>query len=631
MSNMSESIDKKILSDITIYAKYARYIPEEKRRETWDEVVDRNMNMHIAKFPFLKDEITEVYNRSVRPKKLLPSARSLQFAGRAIEVNNTRQFNCCFCPIDHPDAFSELAFLLLGGTGVGFSVQKHHVAKLPVVLGVEKPTGTHHKRRYLVADSIEGWADAFKVLVESYFYGKREIDFDFRSVRNKGTRLVTAGGKAPGPEPLRKALVQLIAIFETALQERGVGTQLTSLEVHDIICSIADAVRSGGIRRSALISLFDRDDEDMLTCKQGEWWVHHGQRALANNSAVMPYADVSEKDFLRIWKAIENSGSGEPGISWTNDKELGWNPCHEISLRPFQMCNLTEINGAVIKTQEEFNQVARDGAFLGTLQASYTNFHYLRSIWRDTSEEDALIGVGITGVATAELLALDESEAARESVAENIRLSALIGINPAKRVNTIKPAGSTSLVCGSSSGIHAWHNDYYIRRITLGKDESLAKHLMMLHPEIVEQSEYDTKEIKVVVPQKSPEGAMLRTEDVLDTLERVKRFNLNWVRTGHISGDNTNNVSTTISVKDGEWERVGKWMWDNRNSYHGIAVLPYNGGTYKQAPFEDITKERYEELVKSLTSIDLSVIIEEDDETDMTGEVACGGMGCVIT
>jgi len=498
-------------------------------------------------------------------------------------------------------------------------------------MGVEHPTGKQSKRRYLVADSIEGWADAFKVLIESYFYGKREIDFDFRSVRNKGTRLVTAGGKAPGPEPLRKALVQLIAIFETALQERGTGTKLKSLEVHDMICSIADAVRSGGIRRSALISVFDRDDEDMLTCKQGEWWVHHGQRALANNSAVMPYADVSEKDFLRIWKAIENSGSGEPGISWTNDKDWSYNPCGEASLRPNTFCNLVEINGASITSQEDLNAVTKAAMFVNTLQASYTNFHYLRPVWRENTEEDALVGVGITGIATPALLACDERIAAKIALDENERVASLIGINKAKRTLVVKPAGTTSLLFGSSSGIHAWHNDYYIRRITLGKDESLAKYLMMLHPEIVEQSEYDTKEIKVVVPQKSPEGAMLRTEDVLDTLERVKRFNLNWCRAGHREGANSHNVSTTISVKDGEWERVGKWMWDNRNSYHGIAVLPYNGGTYKQAPFEDITKERYEELVKSLTSIDLSVIIEADDETDMTGEVACGGMGCVIT
>lgn len=623
-------IDKRILSDITVYAKYARYLPDQNRRETWDEIVDRNMIMHIEKFPQLESEIRDVYNRSVRTRRLLPSARSLQFAGRAIETNNTRIFNCAYMPIDHPDAFSEASFLLLGGTGLGFSVQQHHIDKLPPVVGVQHPGPNQHKKRYLVGDSIEGWSDAFKVLVESYFYGKREVDFDFRDIRQKGTRLVTAGGKAPGPEPLRKALTQIVTVFENALQTRGSGTKLTSIEVHDMVCIIADAVRSGGIRRSALLSLFDRDDTAMLTCKSGEWWIHHPHRALSNNSAVMPYQEVSYDEFIKVWKYVELSGAGEPGISWTNNKDTGFNPCHEISLKPFQFCNLTEINGAVITTQEEFNQVARDGAFLGTLQAGYTNFHYLRAIWRETTEQDALIGVGITGIATPALLALDEREAALEAVKENERVATLIGINKASRVTTVKPAGTTSLVFGSSSGIHAWHNDFYTRRITLGKDEAIAQYLSVMYPSIVEESVYDPKEIKVCVPQKAPEGAMIRTEDVIDTLERVKRFNLNWVRPGHREGDNFNNVSTTISVKDDEWERVGQWMWKNRHSYLGIAVLPYNGGTYRQAPFTDISEEEYKESVSKLMTVDLQYIVESEDETDMIGEIACAGGACVI-
>lgn len=285
----------------------------------------------------------------------------------------------------------------------------------------------------------------------------------------------------------------------------------------------------------------------------------------------------------------------------------------------------------MIKTQEEFNAVARAGAFIGTLQASYTDFHYLRPIWRETTENDALAGVGITGVATPSLLALDEAEAAQEAVSENERVARLIGVNKAHRVSTIKPAGTTSIVLGSSSGIHAWHNDYYLRRITLGKDESIAKYLMMMHPELVEESEYDPREVKVVVPQKAPDGAMLRTEDVIGTLERVKRFNQNWVRPGHREGANFNNVSTTISVKEGEWQKVGEWMWENRYTYHGIAVLPYMGGTYKQAPFEDITREEYGERMKHLVEVDLTYVVEEDDTTDLMGEVACGGGSCEVT
>jgi ribonucleoside-diphosphate reductase alpha chain len=299
-------------------------------------------------------------------------------------------------------------------------------------------------------------------------------------------------------------------------------------------------------------------------------------------------------------------------------------------LKPFQFCNLVEINGSIIKTQEEFDQVAKDGSFIGTLQASYTDFHYLRHIWQETTEEDALVGVGITGVATASLLELNETQSALVAVTENERVANLIGINKASRVTTIKPAGTTSLLFSSSSGIHAWHNDYYIRRITLGKNEAVAQYLMLFHPELVEESVYDPREIKVCVPQKAPEGAMLRSEDVLTTLERVKRFNLNWVRPGHRTGDNFNNVSTTISVKEGEWATVGQWMWDNRFDYHGIAVLNYNGGSYRQAPFEDITKERYEELVANLHDVDLQYIMEEQDDTDLTGEIACGGGGCDV-
>lgn len=320
-----------ILSDIIVHSKYARYLDSEKRRETWDELVDRNILMHVSKYPHIEEEIKDVYNNFVRPKKLLPSARSLQFAGRAIEVNNARLFNCAYTVLDNLDVFSEAAFLLLGGTGLGYSVQSKHVSKLPPLLGVERPTGNKRKRKFLIGDNIEGWSDAFKVLIESYFYGKREIDFDFRDIRHKGTRLVTAGGKAPGPEPLRKALTQIIAILETALQERGSGTKLKPIEAHDIICVIADSVRSGGIRRSACISLFDNDDIDMLTCKSGEWWVHHPHRALANNSAIMPYSDITETDFNKVWKHVELSGAGEPGISWTNNPEWGFNPLSEAA------------------------------------------------------------------------------------------------------------------------------------------------------------------------------------------------------------------------------------------------------------------------------------------------------------
>jgi ribonucleoside-triphosphate reductase len=305
-----------ILSDITIFMKYAKYVPEIQRRESWVDVVDRNKDMHIQKFPFLKDEIEEAY-QFVYDKKILPSMRSLQFAGKPIELNNARLYNCCFMHMDHYASFSELMFLLLSGTGVGYSVQRHHIEKLPEI---KIPTKT---KRYLVGDSIEGWSDAIKMLMKAYFTGKALPVFDFRDIRPKGAALITSGGKAPGPEPLKDCLHNVQKI----LDRKKTGEKLTSLEVHDICCYIADAVLAGGIRRSAMIALFDLDDEDMLTCKFGNWWELHPHRARANNSAVIVRHMIEEDVFKDLWKKIEMSGSGEPGFFFTNDKDWGLNPC----------------------------------------------------------------------------------------------------------------------------------------------------------------------------------------------------------------------------------------------------------------------------------------------------------------
>jgi ribonucleoside-triphosphate reductase len=310
------NLESKILSDITVFNKYAKFIPEKNRRETWDELVDRNAEMHIKKFPLLQNEIEEAYE-FVRRKEVLPSMRSMQFAGMPIELNNARLFNCSFLPIDHPDAFSEVMFLLLSGTGVGYSVQRHHVEQLPEI---QKPVKT---RRYLVADSIEGWAEAVKVLISAYMKGKALPVFDFRDVRPKGANLITSGGKAPGPEPLKDALHNIQKI----LDRKQNGERLGTLEAHDILCYIAEAVLSGGIRRSAMIALFNIDDEDMLTCKFGNWYETDLQRALANNSAVVVRHMIEKEIFLNLWKKIEASGSGEPGFFFTNDKNWGLNPC----------------------------------------------------------------------------------------------------------------------------------------------------------------------------------------------------------------------------------------------------------------------------------------------------------------
>ena len=618
------NISNTILSDITVYMKYAKYIPEWNRRETWDELVTRNKNMHIKKYPTLKDQINNVY-KFVYDKKVLPSMRSMQFGGKPIEMSPNRVYNCAYLPIDHIDSFSETMFLLLGGTGVGYSVQKHHVAKLPPI---NKPYAKRTKR-FLIGDSIEGWADAIKVLMKSYLNGRSsKIEFDFSDIRQKGAQLVTSGGKAPGPQPLKECVLKITGLLEN----KEDGEQLNTLEVHDIICYIADAVLAGGIRRAALISLFSADDNEMISCKSGKWYELNGQRGRANNSAVLMRHKISKEFFLSLWKRMELTKSGDPGIYLSNDKDWGTNPCCEIALRPYQFCNLCEVNVSNIDSQEDLNERVKAAAFIGTLQAGYTNFHYLREIWQETTEKEALIGVSMTGIASGRVLGYDMKKAADVVKRENSRVAKLIGINKAARCTTVKPAGTTSLALGTSSGIHAWHNDYYIRTVRCGKNESIYKYLKENHPELIEDDYWRPHDQAVIsIPQKAPAGSILRTESPFDLLERIKKVATEWVKPGHRNGSNTHNVSATVSLKDDDWELAGEWMWENRKHYNGLAVLPYDGGTYVQAPFQDCTKEKYEEMFKSLTEINIEDIVEIDDNTTLAGELACAGGACEIT
>jgi ribonucleoside-diphosphate reductase alpha chain len=617
------NISQKILSDITVYMKYAKFVPELNRRETWEELVTRNKEMHQKKYPNIKDEIETVY-QMVYDKKILPSMRSLQFGGKPIEISPNRVYNCAYLPIDHTDAFSETMFLLLGGTGVGFSVQKHHVDKLPEI---KKPNPTR-TRRYLIGDSIEGWADAIKVLIESYMGSKSSTPvFDYSDVRQKGALLVTSGGKAPGPQPLKDCIHNITKVFGN----KNDGDKLTPIETHDIVCHIADAVLAGGIRRAALISLFSADDEEMISCKSGNWWEQNPQRGRANNSAVLLRHKVTQEYFMSLWKRIELSGAGEPGIYLSNDKDWGTNPCCEIALRPYQFCNLCEVNASDIESQEDFEKRVKGAAFIGTLQAGYTDFHYLRDVWKRTTEKDALIGVGMTGIGSGVVLGYDMKAAAEAVKEENERVAGLIGINKSARTTTVKPSGTSSLVLGTSSGIHAWHNDYYLRRIRVGKNEAIYTYLAINHPELVEDEYFRPHDTAVItIPQMAPEGSILRYESVFQMLERVKKVSQEWIKPGHRTGQNTHNVSATVSIKEDEWDLVGDWMWKNRKFYNGLSVLPYNGGTYTQAPFEDCTKEDFERLSMTLKNVDLTKVIELQDNTDLRGEAACAGGACEI-
>jgi len=543
--------DKQALADITVFNKYARFNHAAGRRESWTEIVNRNAEMHKTKYPDIAHEIDTVYKNFVHTKKVLPSMRSLQFGGRPILMAENRIFNCAYAPAESTRFFSELMFLLLGGTGMGYSVQARHVNKLPKI----KTPESDKEYKFQVQDSIVGWSDAVKVVCKAFFSAGTLPIFDYRDIREKGAELITTGGQAPGPEPLRVCINNL----ETILRQ-AIGRKLRPVEVHDMACVIADAVLAGGIRRAAMISLFDRDDEEMLTCKAGEWYITHPARARSNNSAVLPRDEVTQAEFSDLMKRIEESGCGEPGIYWTNNKDWGTNPCCEIALRPYQMCNLTEINAGDIHTQDDFVQAAGAAAFLGTLQAGYTDFHYLSPKWKIACEKDALLGVSMTGIASGTVENLDMMEAAEVVKTMNSDIAELIGINQAARTTCVKPAGTTSLVLGTSSGIHAWHAPYYIRRMRAGKDEALAQYMMKAAPGLVEQDVNVPHQVVLSFPQAAPIGAKVRSEHMLELLERVKDVSVRWVAPGHRDGINQHNVSCTISVMYHQWMVLTRWM-----------------------------------------------------------------------
>jgi|13_taG_2_1085334.scaffolds.fasta_scaffold02280_7 ribonucleoside-diphosphate reductase alpha chain len=626
--NKEEDEAAKILSDTTVNQKYAKWIATENRRETWEEICLRNMEMHLDTFKDMPkeflDEIEQVYTQYVLPKKVLPSMRSMQFAGKPVEISPNRMYNCAYMPIDDIECFNEAMFLLLGGTGVGYSVQHHHIKHLPPV---SKPS--LKTRKYVLEDSIQGWAESVRILMECYTGGRKNTPrFDYSQIRPKGSILKTSGGKAPGPAPLRECLVKIEGMFQNMENDH----QLTSLECHDMLCHIADAVLSGGIRRSALIALFSADDNKMIGCKSGQWYNDNPQRGRANNSALILRHRIKRPVFGEIWKRIKMSGSGEPGIYFSHDKDWGTNPCCEIALRPYQFCNLTEINANSINNQKQLENRAVAAAFLGTLQAAYTDFHYLRPVWQTTTEKEALLGVSMTGIASNNCNQLDIEHAAGLAVAENQRISQILGINSAARVTCVKPSGTTSCVVGSSSGIHAWFAPYYIRRMTINKNEAIYSYLKEKIPELVEDDFFKPdEEAKIMIPQKAPVGATVaKHESALGFLERVKRWSIRWVRPGHIDGLNSHNVSATVYIKDDEWDAVGEWMWMNRHYYNGLAVLPFDGGSYTQAPFEEIDKPEYDRLFSYAKLIDLTQVIETEDNTNLQGEIACAGGVCEI-
>lgn len=614
----------KLLSDLVSFRTYSKYLPHLERREIFEETVNRDMAMHLDKFPKLSKEITKAFNL-VHQFKVMPSMRTLQFGGQAIIKNNARSYNCSFTHIDSERKFSEILFLLLSGTGVGFSIQKHHVNQLP---RIRPPT---EEGAFIVQDSIQGWAQSVHILMDAYFNGAVRPIFDFFAIRPKGSLLYTTGSKAPGPEPLKYMLEQV----ENRLK-KAIGRKLKPIEVHDIICIISDCVLAGGIRRSSLISLFDRDETDMLKAKSGKWYEDHPYRARANNSVVLPRSEVKKDEFFELYKTCQISGAGEPGFFWTNNVEMGVNPCAEISLYTDQFCNLTTVNQTGVTSKKDFLSRVYSAAFIGTLQAAYTDFPYLSESWRIQTEKEALLGVSFTGISDAYGTIPDEwlAEGAQLVLDVNLKYSRKLGTNPAARTTALKPEGSGSCVLGSSSGIHSRKSRWYKRRMQTNKDDALYLYLQNMIPSLVEDAIGVPNTAVITIPQESPEGAPTEdTETSLELFDRVMRYNKIWVAGGHRSGDNKHNVSCTLSVKDHEWDILREKMWNERNHYTGISLFPYfaDDSTFKQLPFEACSQSEYNELSALVKDIDLRQVKEQTNETNLVQSVACGGGSCEVT
>ena len=613
------------LSSLVIHNKYANFIPKECRRQSWKEIVGAYFDMHRKRFPQLDKELAEA-EQAVLDLKVLPSMRGLQNAGPSIEKHEAKMFNCYFQHQSSMKAFADAMYLLLCGCGVGYSVQKRHVKKIAALMPLEPK---QYRDTYMeIGDDIEGWADSILFQMTSACHGQ-VAHFDYSKIRAKNTLISSTGSRAPGPEPLRAAHVNIQNVLDQAY-----GRQLTPLEVHDIMCYLAEAVRSGGVRRSAMIALFDHDEDEMIECKSGAWYENNIQRAMANNSVVLHRTYTTKAQFDILWRKIKDSNAGEPGIAWTWDYDFGGNPCFEIALRHQGFCNLTEINAQVITTQQDLMDAVRIATFIGTLQASYTNFKYLDPGCRETAETDALVGVSFTGIAGSSLSNLDLTAAAQHAVDVNGVYARKIGISPAARVTTVKPAGTTSCVLGTSSGIHAWYSQYFIRRMRMKKSDPVVPYLdQLLGDKFIKPDVFDKDGIVIEIPCKAPEGALTNDVETAEQfLDRVLAFSRDWVQPGFRRGSNHNNVSATIQVKEHEWPALGYKMWTSRYEYSGLSVLPHDSGSYQQAPFEKISQEEYQAMIVDFpTDVDFQMVVELENHHDLTQESACTGGACEIT
>ena len=613
------------LSEFIAWLKYAKFLPEKGRRETWEETVWRNAGMHLEKFkdkPDICKEIRRVYKDYVLPMKIVPSARSLQYAGDAIADNPARMYNCCFVAVNSLRAFDEAIFLLMSGCGVGFSVETHVIEKLP------KVTVPTEQTTHVIADTKEGWAIAFRQLIGAYFGENSKPIFDYSQIRPAGAPLKLSGGTASGPGVLKASIESV----EKILSKLKTGDSLSSLQAFDIICHGALCVVAGGSRRSSLICLFSPDDQDMLTCKEARnIGTENYQRYCSNNSAVFYRDTTTKEDFDRFWAYASTQKTGDPGVFWSNKKGTGTNPCVEVGLNEGQFCCLVEVNGSTVTSQFDFEERCYAASFVATLQASYTDFKYIRPMWKAQTEEEALIGVGVTGICSGQMSSMDLISASAVVKATNTAIARRIGINASPRCTVVKPAGTTSLLFGCSSGIHAWHAPQYRRRITVAHIEPVYKFLKARVPEAMDPKFAYPDQSWLNFPVVAPENSITRAEKLEDMLARVRRWNIEWIGGGHRDGVVHNNVSATLHIEDADWTPLKQWMWDNRDIYNGLAFFPkYDDSSHPQLPHEDCSAEEIQEMQQRLANFDLSQFIEGEDSTNFMAESACTTESCEI-
>ena len=617
-------------------SRYARFLPEQKRREKWEETVTRYCDFFAEKYgdKFPKDQIYQV----IHDLEVMPSMRALMTAGKALERDNAAGYNCAYIAVDDPRAFDETMYLLMVGAGVGFSVERQVISKLPVVAEDFYDTDTVIK----VKDSRIGWASALRELI-AMLYSGRVPKWDLSALRPAGTPLKTFGGRSSGPKPLDDLFYSIVRIFKNAA-----GRKLNSLECHDLMNFIASAIVVGGVRRSAQISLSNLSDERMKNAKMGQWWVDNNQRALANNSVA--YTEKPDMGvFMQEWKSLYDSKSGERGLfnrlgaiqkmkktgrrDWAKYEAMtgGANPCCEIFLRSAGFCNLTEV---VIRSEDTLDDILRKVEFasiMGTFQASLTNFRYLRSVWRTNAEEERLIGVSLTGIMDHPVLSNVSDEAAKwldamreKVIAVNQVWADKLGINAAAATTCVKPSGTVSQLVDASSGIHPRYSRYYVRTVRSDKLDPIGMFLK-------EQGIYCEDDVMkpdhtwvFSFPQKSPDCAKIANEmSAIDQLEHYLMFYRHWAE---------HTVSITVYVRENEWMEVGAWVYKHFDEVGGISFLPYSDHTYQQAPYQPVSKEVYEEWLAKTPNVNWEEfnVNELEDKTEGTQTLACAGGGCEL-